>query len=368
VLVISLIASLPMLAIACYVACDDRRSLAPFFTLGAIFAFGPLLGGLLLPTVVLHFFFLAVAVIAIRYGAVRPARYALPATLAASLAAYAIGGARAVYDSREYERLRELYPLESLVERLPPDPELSQRRPLPSAARARLEELETRANSYSHRSVMLRILHEDTVGLFVNSPGFGVARVMLPSESLLEIDARGVAPVPQPVPRASALNLTPGFVGQPKASPNNEDYNRHWQGVADFTDSRNRGYVRDRQHVAGFRPHRLSEVPGVGSPRMAVETVELVSLLRFSEPAVYISADLPRMDELRDAPTRLLDGFESAALWQLRDGEDLVAVQDGALVRMLGSIRNAKHCLDCHGGARGDLLGAFSYTLKRKES
>jgi hypothetical protein len=174
---------------------------------------------------------------------------------------------------------------------------------------------------------MLRILHEDTVGLFVNSPGFGVARVMLPSESLLEIDARGVAPVPQPVPRASALNLTPGFVGQPKASPNNEDYNRHWQGVADFTDRRNRGYVRDRQHVAGFRPHRLSEVPGVGSQRMAVETVELVSLLRFSEPAVYISADLPRMDELRDAPTRLLDDFESAALRQLRDGEDLVAVQ-----------------------------------------
>ena len=30
---------------------------------------------------------------------------------------------------------------------------------------------------------------------------------------------------------------------------------------------------------------------------------------------------------------------------------------------MLGAIRSAKQCVQCHGGQRGDLLGAFSYTL-----
>ena len=29
-------------------------------------------------------------------------------------------------------------------------------------------------------------------------------------------------------------------------------------------------------------------------------------------------------------------------------------------VRVLGAIRAAKQCIDCHGGGRGDLLGAFS--------
>jgi len=30
---------------------------------------------------------------------------------------------------------------------------------------------------------------------------------------------------------------------------------------------------------------------------------------------------------------------------------------------MLGSLRAAKQCLECHTAKRGDLLGAFSYVL-----
>ncbi len=35
---------------------------------------------------------------------------------------------------------------------------------------------------------------------------------------------------------------------------------------------------------------------------------------------------------------------------------------------MLGAVRSAKQCVKCHGGSRGDLLGAFSYTLRAEKS
>jgi hypothetical protein len=73
------------------------------------------------------------------------------------------------------------------------------------------------------------------------------------------------------------------------------------------------------------------------------------------------------MDELREAPTRPLDDFEAAGLVELRRGEDLLLsdVADGR--RVLGSIRSTNQCLGCHGGERGQLLGAFSYTLVRDD-
>jgi hypothetical protein len=99
-----------------------------------------------------------------------------------------------------------------------------------------------------------------------------------------------------------------------------------------------------------------------------VRTLDLVGLLLHDEPRVYISEELPRMDKLRGAPTRPLDAFERQALRTIEDGDDLVAVRDGPVVRMLGAIRSTKQCLTCHGGERGDLLGAFSYTLGHNES
>ena len=47
------------------------------------------------------------------------------------------------------------------------------------------------------------------------------------------------------------------------------------------------------------------------------------------------------------------------------------SVQNGNLeqirnARMFGALRATKQCLKCHDAARGDLLGAFSYTLRAK--
>ena len=73
------------------------------------------------------------------------------------------------------------------------------------------------------------------------------------------------------------------------------------------------------------------------------------------------------MDELREAPTRPLDRFEASSLDKLRQGEDLIVGRSPRQLRMLGAIRSLKQCVACHGGERGDLLGAFSYRLGRGE-
>ena len=73
------------------------------------------------------------------------------------------------------------------------------------------------------------------------------------------------------------------------------------------------------------------------------------------------------MGQLRAAPTRPLDKFESLGLFTVQQGDDLFISRDGEGVRMLGAIRSTKQCVACHGGERGDLLGAFSYTLQRQQ-
>jgi hypothetical protein len=69
------------------------------------------------------------------------------------------------------------------------------------------------------------------------------------------------------------------------------------------------------------------------------------------------------MKDLREAPTRSLNTFENVGLQKLQQGETLFirAASDG--VWMLGAVRSIDRCVNCHGGERGDLLGAFSYSL-----
>ena len=84
---------------------------------------------------------------------------------------------------------------------------------------------------------------------------------------------------------------------------------------------------------------------------------------RWSVPVAYVSENLPRMDELQNAPTRPLDEFERQSLRRLRTDEDVVVDDAPSRIRMLGSLRAAKDCLACHSGPRGALLGALSYEL-----
>jgi hypothetical protein len=71
------------------------------------------------------------------------------------------------------------------------------------------------------------------------------------------------------------------------------------------------------------------------------------------------------MDELRDVPCRPLDEFETENLPKLRAGDELASAQGPRRLRMIGAIRARDECLKCHSADPGELLGAFSYDLRR---
>src|SRR5262249_39580107 len=74
------------------------------------------------------------------------------------------------------------------------------------------------------------------------------------------------------------------------------------------------------------------------------------------------------MKDAKNTPTRPLDFFESAGMEALRKGENLFVRSKDNTIRMLGGVRADTECLSCHGGKKkGDLLGAFSYTLRIAE-
>lgn len=94
--------------------------------------------------------------------------------------------------------------------------------------------------------------------------------------------------------------------------------------------------------------------------------VELIGWMLAGEPVAY----LPRVDARGEAvaATRKLDAFELVALEVLREGQDLFLREKDGIVRMLGAVRADATCARCHADTKtGDLLGAFSYTLREAE-
>jgi hypothetical protein len=205
------------------------------------------------------------------------------------------------------------------------------------------------------------MLHEDTTQVFINSPGFGIGRVPRPSFRSIEDVPDDPGPIAQPGER----DVSAGGEGHrlyPETAENTQAM--HDQSLNDFLDPRRFGYVVSRTQVTGFLPHRFSALPQAPR-RWQVQTLDLVGLVVHDQPVAYVSEHLPRMDELRQAQTRTLDDFEREALSALRKGEDLVSRESGERLRLLGAIRAVKQCTTCHGCERGELLGAFSYALRR---
>jgi hypothetical protein len=290
----------------------------------------------------------------------------LPASLVALLVVFGICAWLSWRENSTYVELRKKFPYESMETRLP----------LPKPAKAladvdkKMAELEDRLETESQwsdlgsRVLHLRELHEETTRLFVNSSGFGIGRLFKPRETSLVRGLRKDPPLKQPGQPVSGF-WSPGEL-QPGATERRPWLDFHQEGIVDFVHPAGFGFFKDRQHVAGFQAHQFSRVPSA-KEQWQVQTVDLVSLLMHEEPVAYVSEYLPRMDQLQKAPTRPLDPFETTGLAQLRQGEELFFGKEGDHMLMLGAIRNAKQCMDCHGGERGDLLGAFSYTLKRND-
>jgi len=277
-------------------------------------------------------------------------------------------------EQREWANLKENYPVESLAERLqyekvarnftPPDNTLALGN---SAALGSFEKRMGEAEfGVFRREVSLSQLHAGSVDRFINSQGFGVGRMPIrPTPKNVEL------PEPQPI----SLPVYPDDPAETPSSgdPRSRESSRsqrspqdlHEESLLSFLNPLGFGYVKDRDHVVGFQPHAFAHAPRV-TTKWWIDRLELVSLLKHEEPAVYLSDHLPRMQDLRDAETRPLDEFEQGALVALRRGEDVREQSTPDRIRMFGAIRAVKQCLKCHSVERGELLGAFSYDLRRE--
>lgn len=369
-LYLSLFLSLVLLLIAFAAAWRSRRPALPLFLAGLVLSLAPFAIGLLLPVVALQALLLVVLAAGVVWRDWRPARFAL-LSCAVTLAAYAVvGGLVALH----LVGLAERFPYVSMEERLAP-PKAPHLDPLPELVARHLtefEELLTKEQSLTwsdrQRRRQLERLHEQTLQTFVNQPGFGVARMSGLSERSLRPRHLETPPLDQPGARLSIAWSTGDLEGLAPALTSEEleqSWRMHAAGLGDFVFPQGFGYVKDRRHVAGFLAHRFRDYPWPEGT-WQVQTVDLLGLLLQDEPMVYVSEHLPRMDELRNAPRRPPDDFEIAGLLALRAGEDLFVREGHGGRRLLGAIRNATQCAACHGGERGDLLGAFSYTLMRK--
>jgi hypothetical protein len=299
--------------------------------------------------------------------------------------------------------LRKRFPIVSVGKRLDYEARLPAvaDRPEPKLAelsRKRLDDLEqhySQKNFSAVRSESLRLLHSAQVDKFMKSEGFGMSRMLKLEPSPQHLEYRE----PEAIPLAATS--ADDFIEQPVATvvlperavleeasgawtPSQEMLTSfHFQDKQNFAGPWSLGWVKDREHVAGFVAHGFGYLPElmhpenqIGPPaggvphetrpaRWKVGRLELVSLLKFDEPAVYVSEALPRMKDLATAKTRALTDFEREALSALEAGEDLVTAPSTNDIYLLGAVRALKQCTECHAARRGELLGAFSYRLKR---
>ncbi len=246
--------------------------------------------------------------------------------------------------------------------------------PKEAVAWASLDAAESQ-KSWSPRGHALEEIHSSIVEHFINAPGFGVSRMSSVSRWALDNHR-------QPPQRLSAAREQypasdrPGplrSVSPPSAASGrridlveSDLWTSYEDGLRDFFATEDLGLAIDRDHVAGFVPHRFSiDFPnhsGPERPRWQLRRLELVSLRRFGRPMVYVTNEkLPQMSELQNTPTRELNAFEAAALDSIAKGEELCYEQQGRTVFALGALRAREQCTKCHEVQRGALLGAFSY-------
>jgi hypothetical protein len=99
-----------------------------------------------------------------------------------------------------------------------------------------------------------------------------------------------------------------------------------------------------------------------------VKSIDLIGLLKDPTPVVYVSESVARQAEEDDMKTpivRHLDELELAGLTALQKGEELFGRSRDGVIRLVGAVRAEESCLSCHRQKQeGDLLGAFSYTLR----
>jgi hypothetical protein len=266
--------------------------------------------------------------------------------------------------------MADRFPLLSLAPRLEYEARAQvaePKEPFTADVTAAMTEQDQRMAPWNERVAILRLFHAGVHRRFDETEGFGVSRMgeLTPDKLVLPAE-----PDPLPTEPPDTLRY------EPLAGPSDVPDVKRLQGA--HVEARDSflwptafGYVRDREHVAGFASHafRRPLEPRVESPRGAVAwnltRLQLVSLLKHETPRVYESGELPNMERLAAVPTRALTDFEQAALLQLVTERDVVTEDGPHRIQMLGSLRASKACQQCHEVPMGTLLGAFSYVFSR---
>ena len=294
-------------------------------------------------------------------------------TMVCAAVALVVGVVPGRLQMRRLAAMRTEFPIVSLEQRLEYEQRQNRKAAaeilvLSNAVSSELDTVEQDLFTNTYRQRQLKLIHDLQYELFVRATGFGVTRMMRPVPSGLR------RPPLRDIPFSEAAAASPptayrDWLGFAAAGKSVDVEHLHTVSRNDFLDADSLGQVDQVGLMAiGFVEHAFhySPVGGFEDPsRWTIERIELLSLLKFDEPRVYQLEHLPRMDQLSsgDVPTRALDSFETDALDQLRSDRDLVTTSQGNSYRMLGSLRAANRCLDCHSVERGALLGAFSYSL-----
>ena len=285
---------------------------------------------------------------------------------------------------------REEFPIENLSSRLSyelepgkSEIESSSEFELASHVSSRLVSMESEPDKNPMGRVWaLEKLHNKSYERFVRSLGFGIVR-MIPASSYrarapripmigldgLAIEEPGLDHEREPkwrytLPGADEIGVMDGsLLKMPREF--------HERSELDFLLPESFGFIQSKNQVAGFSSHafHFPTIPldDEQDGTWVLKNLQLISLLKFDEPRAYVLDHLPRMDHLTSdqIPTRRLDSFEKVALSDLLADEDYVINETATTIRMLGSLRAARDCLDCHSVRRGELLGAFTYEFER---
>jgi hypothetical protein len=265
------------------------------------------------------------------------------------------------------QEARRRLAFESLEDRLPTGKGIPGPKEFSSAANEFWAAVDRSAqNEHDYRAKLLKGLHEKTETFFVDSPGYGRGRMKyFPEEVMLSRFPDGPAEQPGeaaqfPLSTGEALDVIP---------PSQELTQQHQNDIHRFIRASGFGYMIDRRQVAGFTAHGFRwgrrDDP---KHRYQVDHILLVGLLKHELPVVYVSDQLPSMKHMDKAVTRPIDVFEDAGLWALARGDDLFVIQKDDALRMLGALRATPQCIACHDAEPGDLLGAFSYTLRARKA
>jgi hypothetical protein len=320
---------------------------------------------------------LALAISAVVLANLRPTRLRTTVAVAfgCALVSFIVAIAVAVAARNNVRDLRREFPVIALAPRLSyerkPDDEHA---PVTLAADVNRDLIDDEKNSYDPgmRRHMLVQIHSRQFEHFVRAQGFGVGRMIRPWPEYIRRPPLRDIPFDWPVRGVDDGDYREWADLTPPRNDAGVEF-LHTVSRYDFLNPEafgakiNSDIDADRQFV-GFVPHAFHEPPATAPENplaFRIQRLELVSLLKFEAPRVYVLDHLPRMDQLAgdDVPTRPLDEFETAALPRLRTAEDVVIDESASSTRMLGSLRAASQCLECHSVQRGELLGAFTYFL-----